>query len=88
MRDVANLMAENRCRLERRQRLEQGVAQQDIAKARQDAGDTGVHHHLTRIPDEYVRESKTHPLRRTFEPPAQCPRRQRRSRPRQANEER
>ena len=86
MGDMADLVSEDGRCFKRRERLEQGVAEQDVTKAGQDAGHAGVDHHLTGIPDQNIGEAKADAAGGVFQPAAQRPMGQRVSRPREPNE--
>ena len=68
---VADLVAEDRRDLDRAQRVDQGVGQEDVAEPRQDAGDAGIDHHVPGVPDQEIGEAEADPPRHALEPPTQ-----------------
>ena len=66
--DVAHLVAEDRRDLDGRQRLDQGVGEQDVAEPGQDPGHPGVDHQVSRVPDQDVGEAEPDPPGHALEP--------------------
>ena len=88
MRDVADLVAEDRRDLQRVQVLDQGVGQQDVAEPGQGPCHPGVDQNMPRVPDQDVRAAEPVPLRQVLKPVAERAGGQGMGRPGQADEQR
>ena len=77
VRDVADLVAEDRRHLDGRHRLDQGIRQQHVAKSRQDPRDAGVEHASSRCPRRARPRTGSRPDRPRVEAAAQGAIRQR-----------
>src|SRR6516165_10334832 len=73
MRHVAHFMTQYGRHLDGRERLDEGVAQQNITKRRKDAGHASVDHEVPRVPDQKVIEPKAGTTGDSFQTLAQGP---------------
>ena len=86
--DVADLVPEDRGDLGRRQAVDQGVGEEDVAEPGQDPRDAGVHDHAVGVPDQDVRASEPRAPGDLLQAAAERPVRERARRPGQPDEQR
>ena len=88
VRDVADLVTEDRRHFDGRHGLDQGIRQEHVAKAWQDPRDAGVEHAVPGVPDAHVRETEAGPIGDALQAAAQGAIRQRMRGPGESDEQR